>query len=233
MKWIIRIYSLILLAYCGWRTFDMMSRQLPDDATGQVLAVLFLFATEAGLILWHETSLAHCTTSQQAMIATAMIITDFVGSLAAGVGDMILNQTLASGYTIPPLLTVLLIYGMPLVVAANVAAVLYYLSNDADTLIEQGKRQLRYEVTRQALKELSDSRGAVAEGMKRDIARELRNSVTDRVTRELLRDPKPAPIASLAAPSPNGRKPVISLNAEVAQVKAAPLAESSPEEVNR
>ena len=120
MKWIIRTYALILLAYTGWRTWDFMTAQLPAGNISLWLPLLFLFATEAGLILWHEVSMNHSSTHQQQQISTALTWLDFVGSLAAGVADMIIRQTLDASYTIPPLLRDLLIYGLPALVDEDV-----------------------------------------------------------------------------------------------------------------
>ena len=95
MKWMIRIYSFLLLAYTGWRTYDFMAAQLPQDTSSQLLSTLFLFTTEAGLLLWHEISLRHTTTEVQHGLSIGLTWIDFAGSLAAGIADMILRQTFA------------------------------------------------------------------------------------------------------------------------------------------
>ncbi len=210
MKWVIRLYALVLLGYTGWRTYDFMLHQLPQGETGYVMALLFLFATEAGLALWHEISLNHSTTHEQHLAATALTWLDFAGSLIAGTADMILRQTFAQGYVIPPLLVTILIYGLPLAVALNIAGVLYYLSNDAEAQLDRGKKQLRFEITRQALRELADNKGAIAEGMKKDIFRKLRDDVTGKLAREFLHDFK-APTAEIRT---NGRGEKVAYNAD-------------------
>ena len=126
MKWVIRVYSLILLGYTGWRTYDFMSSQLPKNDLTFWLSIAFLFATEAGLVLWHEANLNHTTTQEQEYISTAMTGIDFVGSLTAGIADMILRQTILEGYQIPPVLAQFLIFGLPLIMAANVGAVILF-----------------------------------------------------------------------------------------------------------
>ncbi len=213
MKWIIRLYALILLGYCGWRTYDLMLHQLPQGDTGSLLALLFLFCTEAGLGLWHEISLNHSTTHEQHAVSTGLTWLDFAGSLIAGISDMILRQTLGT-YVIPPLLVLTIIYGLPIVVALNVAGVLYYLSNDADTQLDRGKKQLRFEITKQALRELGDNRGAIAESLKRDIYRKLRDDVTGRIAKEFLHDAKTTEIRT------NGRGEKVAYNADAEQPQA-------------
>lgn len=197
MKWIVRFYSFVLLAYTGWRTYDFMSRQLPSGYSSMVLSILFLFATEAGLLLWHEVSLSHSTTIEQQQISTGLTWLDFIGSLGAGIADMIIRQTLISDYQIPPLLITALIYGLPATVAANIAGALIYLSNDGEKQIDRAKNQLRFEVTRQAIKELRDNTGQIAETMKKDIYRELRDDVTGKLEKQYLRSaPSNPPLLS-------------------------------------
>ena len=192
MRWIIRAYSLILLVYTAWRTVDFLLSQLPKSDLSLWLSLAFLFASEAGLILWHEISLNHSTTREQHGLAVALTWVDFVASLAAGTADMILRQTLLEGYTIPTFLAQALIYGLPLVMAGNIAGVLLWFSNDAETQIQRAKSELRYETFRLAIKDLRESKTHVAESMKAAIARELRDSVTQRMTKEYLREPRPS-----------------------------------------
>lgn len=221
MKWIIRIYAVILLSYTGWRTYDFMLHQLPQGDTSYLLALLFLFATEAGLALWHEISLNHTTTQEQQYLSQGLTWLDFAGSFVAGIADMILRQTFIEGYIIPPLLVTVLIYGMPLVVAMNVAGVLFYLGNDAETQLDRGKKQLRFEVTRQALRELKDNKGAIAESLKKDIYRKLRDDVTGKIAKEFL----PAGQTILVQPSKNGRE---IYNAEVENTHPNPTGKGQP-----
>jgi hypothetical protein len=165
-----------------------MQAQLPPNASGQILAILFLFATEVGLAIWHETSL-RATTAEQENAATALTWLDFVGSLGAGVADMILRQSVTA-YEVPGWLGLMLIYGLPLIVAINVAGALFYLGNDAETQIDKAKSRLRFEITRQALRELHDNRGPIAEKLKPEIYRSLRDDVTGRIEQQYVKASK-------------------------------------------
>lgn len=184
MRWIVRVYVFILLGYTGWRTYDFMINQLPDSEFSSWLAILFLFATEAGLALWHEVSMSHVTTKEQEDIATALTWVDFVGSLAAGIADMILRQTIASNYQVPVTLVSFLIYGLPAIVALNVAGGLMYLSNDAELQLTRAKKQLRFEITRQAIAELRDRKSAIAEKEKTAIYQKMQHDVTSNITEQ-------------------------------------------------
>ena len=61
----------------------LYKHQLPKNDISFWLSIAFLFATEAGLLLWHELSLRHVTTHKQENIATWLTWIDFVGSLSA------------------------------------------------------------------------------------------------------------------------------------------------------
>ena len=225
MKWIIRIYAVILLAYTGWRTYDFMINQLPAGDMSTWLAIFFLFSTEAGLALWHEISLNHVTTREQRHISVSLTWLDFIGSLSAGVADMILRQSFYQGYVIPPALALFLLYGLPGIVAINIAGVLYYLSNEAEIQLDRAKKELKFEITRQALRELKDNEGAIAEGMKKDIFKKLRDDVTGKIARLYLRDLPNMP-EKQAEDRPNNGRPAVQYNTETEQFKPNPTVPS-------
>lgn len=181
MKWIIRIYSLVLLAYTGWRTYDFMASQLPKSDISFWLSIAFLFATEAGLVLWHEMHLHHTTTETQDKLTFALTWIDFVGSLAAGIADMILRQTFIDGYQIPPMLAQFLLYGLPCIMAINVAGVIVYEQHDAETQEEAAEKAAMFEIHKTAIKQLRAERQALATEKSGLIYARLRGQITGRV----------------------------------------------------
>jgi hypothetical protein len=158
----VRVYSIILMLYTGWRTLDFMMSQLPKNDLSFWLSIVFLFAAEAGLLLWSELAMKYCTTDTQEYIAKTMAVIDFIGSTAAGTADMIMHQTLLQDMVVPRTLGQFLIYGMPIIMAANVGAVFLYLWFDADQWIEREKRQTVFEITKAAIQELKGERVAIA-----------------------------------------------------------------------
>ena len=184
MKWMIRAYAFVLLGYTGWRTFDFMQQNLPATDLSFYLALFFLFASEIGLVLWHEIGLRHVTTQEQNSIATAMTGLDFVASLGAGIADMILRQTMLEGYTIPRQLGLALTYGLPLIVAANVLAVILFERADADTQLQKAEDATVFEAHRQAIEDVKRARRGIAQDYKRSIAQRLSERATGRITGE-------------------------------------------------
>lgn len=181
MKWVIRVYSIVLLAYTGWRTYDFMSSQLPKSDISFWLSIAFLFATEAGLVLWHEAHLHHTTTDVQDKLTFALTWIDFVGSLATGIADMILRQTFIDGYQIPPMLAQFLMYGLPCIMAINVAGVILFEQNDAEVQEDAAEKAARFEVHKQAMKQIRADRQALATEKSGVIYNRLRGHVTGHV----------------------------------------------------
>jgi len=169
MKIIIRIYTYLLLAYTGWRTFSFMSTQLPDSDTGMIIALLFLLATELGMLIWHEASMNYVTTDIQLFIATSLMWIDFFGATGAGIADMIIRQTLAVDFIIPARFASILVYGLPTAVALNVAGALLFISNDADLQLEGAKRAVKLELITSALKEIKKNKAELSNEMLPDV----------------------------------------------------------------
>jgi hypothetical protein len=173
-----------------------MSSQLPKNDLSFWLSIIFLFATEVGLLIWHELALGHVTTETQEGIAKWMTGLDFIGSTAAGIADMILRQTLVESYAIPAWLVQFLVYGLPLIVAANVGAVLLYLWFDSHSWLEREKRQTVFEITRAAITELKKDRKAIASAKRGLVYDTLKADVIGQIDKEygaMKQEPPPAP----------------------------------------
>ena len=182
-------YLGVMALYTGYRTWHFLGEQMSGIGNDEIrvfLPLLFLFAAEVGIGIWHTLNMNHTTTNEQDIISGTMVWVDFVASLGAGVGDMIIAQSMII-YTVPRWLAVALIYGMPAVMALNIAAGLLFLSNDGQAKIEKGKKSLRFEIHRQALKELQDNQGQIAGSMKKDIYAQLRREVTQSEMKRFIR----------------------------------------------
>lgn len=194
MNWILYVYELLLLVYTGFRTYDLMIRQLPSgmDPTGRmVIGLAFLGATEAGLIIWHFLHRKAANTTTQERTAHAMTWIDFTASMGAGVGDMVLTQTILAGYVMPPLLGYILMYGLPLVFAANVGAGIFYSTHDAGEMEARKQKQIAFaktdtqlEILDQTIQSLRAQKQAIANSIKKDTAKVLRDEVLGAVSSE-------------------------------------------------
>lgn len=182
-------YELLLLVYTGWRTGDFLYNQLPkggDNTLNLVLSIAFLAATEIGLILWHFLGRKDANTTRQDQASQLMTWVDFIGSLAAGIGDMVIHQTLLEGYVLPPIIGYVLLYGLPLLVALNVGAGLVYSRNNASELLERKEKQINFAKTDleltirdETIKKLNASKAA--------IVNEVLDEATDKLRKDVLR----------------------------------------------
>ena len=186
MKWVLRGYAIVLLAYTGWRTWHFIQTTLPENETGMFLGLVFLFATEVGLLIWHETSL-RATTGRQETIAKFMLWVDFAASTAAGLADIFLFQSFVEGYELPRMLSLAILWGLPLVMAMNVGAAILYFNADSDEELGRAKRRLKHNIHKAAIQEVSKQQRAVAKGLapeltnqlKKDVIQEVRDAILD------------------------------------------------------
>lgn len=164
MKWVLRVYAGLLLIYTGFRTWRFLQTTLPSNETGMFVSLVFLLAAEIGLVIWHELSL-RSTTGAQNSIAQVMTWVDFGASTIAGIADMLVSQSLVAGYQVPPLLALGILYGLPLVMAANVAAAILFFNADSDEQLNKTKRMLKHNIHAEAMAEIDRQRKSVGKGM--------------------------------------------------------------------
>ena len=195
MKWVLRIYAVSLLIYTGYRTWRFLQTTLPASESGQFVSLVFLLAAEIGLLLWHELSL-RSTTGRQNSIANVMTWTDFIASTAAGIADMLISQSLMEGYQIPPMMGMAIIYGLPLIMAANVAAALLYFNADSDEQLAKSRRMLKHGIHSEAIKTVEKQTQSVAKDLAPELAGQIKAEVIEEVRVEILGEP-----------STNGSKP--------------------------
>jgi hypothetical protein len=65
------------------------------------------------------------------------------------------------------------VFGLPLIMAANVAAVILFETYDAETMSEKARKQFLFEEHKQTLEELKGRRSSWAAGVHRDIADDI------------------------------------------------------------
>ena len=187
MKWVLRVYSVSLLVYTGYRTWRFLQTTLPASESGMFVSLVFLLAAEIGLIVWHELSL-RSTTGQQNSIANVMTWVDFAASTAAGIADMLISQSLLSGYEIPEMLGLVIVYGLPLVMAANVGAAILFFNGDSDEQLQKSRRMLKHSIHREAINEVNKQKTAVSKGLAPELTEQIQAEVIAEVRTEILGD---------------------------------------------
>lgn len=163
-------YAIVLLLYAGWRSFDYMAGSLKDvgQTTAFLIAVIFLFASEIGLLFWLHFAQPNSSTDIQETTSNVMIGINFAGSMVLGLADLLKHNTL---YTINlEWLDPVLLLAPWILVAANVLGHIIYHLTDSDEQLKRAERRLAHEeasleidARRHAVNELNKNRQALAE----------------------------------------------------------------------
>lgn len=177
---IMYVYGCILLGYTVYRSYDFLQYNLPTAIAGEV-ALLGVFALDIGLIVWDTAYSYFAKSKRQEQISLAFIVVDFLGSFGAGVADMILRQTMIN-YVMPPVLGKILIYGIPAIVAGNVAALIYYMINDPTQAEKRVRRRIEAKVIEGALEQVEADADALAQEVKKSIAEVIKRRAKENVT---------------------------------------------------
>jgi len=142
-KHLMTMYAVVLLAYAAWRSFDYMLSMLAgvDQTIAYLISVIFLFASEIGLLVWMYSAAPNATTEIQEVTANILIVINFVGSMALGLADILIHNSL---YDVQlPWLDPVLLLAPWMLVAANVGGHIVYHRTDADEQIKKAERELK------------------------------------------------------------------------------------------
>ena len=178
-------FAVILLVYAGWRSFDYMvgSLQGVSPTIAILVSLIFLFASEIGLLVWLYYAAPNANTEIQETTAKVMIGINFIGSMILGLADLLKHNTL---YTVDlAILDPILLLAPWVMIAANVLGHIIYHQSDSFEMMKRAERQLSHEESKleieartRAIAELHKNRDALAD----KLAPHYYNDLTDRVT---------------------------------------------------
>lgn len=147
-KHVITAFAIALLIYAGFRSFDYMKMNLQGvgQTTAYLVALVFLFASEIGLLVWLHVARPQATTDIQETTSTAMIAVNFVGSMILGLADLLIHNTL---YVVNvSFLDPVLLFAPWFLIVANVGGYLVYHMADSDEQLARAERRLHHEEVR-------------------------------------------------------------------------------------
>ena len=162
-------FAIALLAYSGWRTWDYLSRYLLNDVAvteSVIIGAFFLVVTEIGYLFWLHKGQPDATTDLQETTATILIYIDLFGSLAIGLADLAVHNSM---YNVDLTAIDPILFLMPwFLIASNLIGYTIYHGGDSERQLERATRQLKHEeirfeieARRQALDELNKNRQAM------------------------------------------------------------------------
>ncbi len=158
---LVTLMGLAPLGYTALRTLDLIQLTLPTDQ--QAIGYLALVAFDGGLVGWTLFYLHGAKGAWQRGIAAMMIVVSLAGVLIAFGADT-LYQANARGTiaTLDPALVTTAIWGMVLIIGANVGAVVATHLTDPDARKAQAEEEARDKITEAALKQIASNADTLA-----------------------------------------------------------------------
>lgn len=151
-----------LMIYSMSRTFHLLSATLP--AGQEVLAIVALLGFDLGLVAWLMTFLKGAEGGFQRAIAALMIVIDLIGVVAGFLGDTLLtagNQGLLEAMDMGSKQTIIMVTAF--VIAANIAAVVFFHMASPDNLRRMTEEAARDKIQTQALAAIAQQANILAE----------------------------------------------------------------------
>jgi len=131
----------VLLIYTGWRSFDLLSKSVPDE--WKIIAFVGLFGLDFGLIGWALAYAKGATTGAQKMLARSFIVIDALGVLISGLTDSLMYNS--GGDAVYQTLEPIVMFLVPIIIMGNAFATLAYKLADEKVIEDRKKRDREHE----------------------------------------------------------------------------------------
>ena len=138
---VIWLLGAVLLLYTSWRSFDILSKSVPDE--WKIIAFVGLFGLDFGLIGWALAYAKGATTGTQKMLAKTFIVIDALGVLISGLADSLMYN--ANGDAIYQTFEPIVMFLIPIIIMGNGFATLAYKLADEQVIEDRKKRDRKYE----------------------------------------------------------------------------------------
>ena len=158
---LVTMMGLALLGYTALRTLDLIQMTLPLDQ--QTIGYLALVAFDGGLVGWTLFFLHGAKGSWQRGIAAMMIVVSLAGVLIAFGADT-LYQSGVRGTTaeLDPAIVATAIWGMVLIIGANVGAVVATHLTDPEARKAMAEEEARDKIVEAALRQIDSNADSLA-----------------------------------------------------------------------
>jgi len=130
---------------------------LPSDA--RVKAYIGLAGLDGGLIAWTVFKMKSARGDMQHAIATFMIILQLFGVGLTSVGDALIHQNIEA---MPEYVKTAVVWGVPLIIITNVAAITAVHLSDPRQEIERAQRNLEDEIEKSVAEHLRQNAAQIA-----------------------------------------------------------------------
>jgi membrane-associated HD superfamily phosphohydrolase len=147
----------MLLLYTAFRSYDILSTTLPADA--QLLAYIGLAGLDGGLIAWALYYSKSARGDVQRAVAMFMVVLQLAGVALTSIGDSLLYSL---GEAMPEYITIAVVWGVPAIIAVNIAAVTVVHLADPQRALDSASREVEDEIQRQVAEHLRQNVGQIA-----------------------------------------------------------------------
>lgn len=170
-KFLLYAMGFVLLLYTSYRTINLVSLTLPQEAV--LLSVAAVVAFDGGIIAWLYYFTRGAKSNQQVAIAGTMILVDFVGVGILFISHTLLNERLyAQNPDTLRNLGVLAIWTLVIGTLANVGALLLSHAYDPDEIMARARRDVEAEIQKRAVELVEAEAGKLAGQVAPSLARD-------------------------------------------------------------
>jgi len=190
------IYGLaaLLMVFTGYRTFDLISRTLPEEA--HILAAIAILCFDGGIAIWLFYFSRMAKSNEQIGISGILTVLDFLGMGTLFVIHTIISQNFFSTDWNPGgLVVVTTSFG----VLSNVAGIIAVHFFDPDEKLARARRDAEAEVNSRAVELVANQTDALAGEIAPDMARGTLQRARENLSAGL---PPRAPLMAFPAESP-------------------------------
>ena len=170
-KFLLYAMGFVLLLYTSYRTINLVSMTLPQEAV--LLSVAAVVAFDGGIISWLYYFTRGAKSNQQVAIAGTMILVDFIGVGILFISHTLLNERLyAQNPETLRNLGVLAIWTLVIGTLANVGALLLSHAYDPDEIMARARRDVEAEIQKRAVELVEAEAGKLAGQVAPSLARD-------------------------------------------------------------
>ncbi len=157
---LVLIVGTVLLVYTGARSVHVVQSTLPADS--QVVGYAALAGLDGALIAWTIFRIKSARGDKQMAISLLMICLQLVGVVLLTLGDTLLVADPAGS---PPAIRMIVLWAVPIIIGANVAASIAVHLTDPSNAVAQARRGFEDELQRQVAEHLTSRAPEISAGV--------------------------------------------------------------------
>ena len=137
--WLVMGFTIVLAVFTGFRSYDFITRTLPDG--WDIIAYVGLFVLDGGFLVWAYAIATLVTTSKQGFLAWAMWLLDGLGLTAVVLADTFLYTSPgASAQALAGMVATVAAWAFPMMAIVNAATAILFKLDDPKVRLRRALR---------------------------------------------------------------------------------------------